>query len=73
MLGFEYRQPVRLAKGEAARTIEFLTIVSVRYAYETGTIGGVAANPELPSGFEFNRTPATSHMALVHIGSSLAF
>lgn len=73
MLGFEYRQPVRLAKGEAARTIEFLTILSVRYAYETGTIGGVTADASLPSGFGFNRTPATSHMALVHIGSSVAF
>lgn len=72
-LGVEVRKVVRLARGESARTIELRTTVAARYAYELGTIGGLRIEDGVMSGDVDVRSPATSHLFFIHLGTTLAF
>ncbi len=71
--GVEFSKPVRLARGESARTIEFRTTLAARYAYEEGTIGGLRLEDGVMGGVVDVRGPATSHLFFIHLGTTVAF
>lgn len=72
-LGLEFREPIRLARGESARSLEFRTTLAARYAYETGTRGGVRIVDDVRLDTQTSRGGATNHLLLIHFGTSLAF
>ncbi len=72
-LGLEFREPIRLARGESARSIEFRTTLAARYAYETGTRGGLRVADGIRIDTQTSRGTAANHLLLIHFGTSLAF
>lgn len=72
-LGLEFREPIRLARGESARSLEFRTTLAVRYAYEVGTRGGVRVVDGIRLDTQSARSGALNHLLLIHFGTSLAF
>lgn len=75
--GIEHVKVRRLAEGEDAAALRFVSTYALRYAFAVGNVGGVLVDPSFDArtlgAIEANRVRAVTHDLGLYIGSSLRF